>query len=131
MIIPTYNDPTYLEKSIRSVLDQNYPRRKYEILIIDGSTNNSISDLYRNKFNRIKTIKYIKRKGCNLPEALNIGIENMHGKFFKQLDADDLLAENSLNKYERYINENPEFLVFYSDVTLIDKNGRTIGEDDI
>lgn len=129
IIIPTYNDPTYLEKSVRSVLNQDYPKNKYEILIIDGSTNESISDLYKNKFSRIRIIRYIRKKGCNLPEALNIGIENMRGKFFKQLDVDDLLMKNSLSRYDRYVNENPEFMVFYSDVKLIDENGSIIGEE--
>ncbi len=126
VIIPTYNDPTYLEESIRSVLSQNYPRSKYEILIIDGSTNDSILNLYKNRFSRIKTIRYVREKGCNLPEALNIGVKNMRGYFFKQLDCDDLLTKNSLDRYDKYISETPDFLVFYSDARIIDEKGKVI-----
>lgn len=128
IIIPTYNDITYLEKTINSILDQKYPKDKYEILIVDGSTNNLVGELYIRKFGKIKEMRYIKKKGCNLPEALNIGIKNMRGRFFKQLDADDLLTENSLNRYEKYIDQNPEFMVFYSDVKLIDDRDNFLGE---
>lgn len=128
IIIPTYNDTTYLSKAINSVLKQKYPRNKYEIIIVDGSTNDNIYRLYKVKYSKYKTVRYVRKRGCNLPEALNIGIKNMLGTFFKQLDSDDLLMRGSLRTYDYYATKNPNFLIFYSDAYIIDKKGRIINK---
>lgn len=98
----------------------------YEVIIVDGSTNNIVYRFYKNKYSKYKVIKYIKKRS-NLPEALNIGIKNMKGVFLKQLDSDDLLAtRTALKEYYSYTKRHKDYLVFYSDAKIINSKNQTI-----
>lgn len=126
IIIPTYNDVTYLKESVDSVLNQYFPKNKYEIIIVDGSINDHVFNFYMTHLSKNKQIRYI-RKNCNLPEALNIGIKNMHGILFKQLDSDDMLSTPfSLVKYYKYALLHPDYLIFYSDANIINPAGELV-----
>ncbi|MEM3245934.1 MAG: glycosyltransferase [Candidatus Micrarchaeaceae archaeon] len=126
IIIPTYNDVTYLKESVDSVLNQYFPKNKYEIIIVDGSINDHVFNFYMTHLSKNKQIRYI-RKNCNLPEALNIGIKNMHGILFKQLDSDDMLSTPfSLVKYYKYASLHPDYLIFYSDANIINPAGELV-----
>ena len=73
IIIPVYNQAKWVQRCIRSLLNQNFKRDKYEIIIIDdASTDNSLSML--KKFdNEIILIKH--KNNLGLPSALNTGIK--------------------------------------------------------
>jgi len=106
------------------------PRGTYEILIIDGSTNDLVRNFVANYLKKYNFVRYIKRSRCNLPEALNIGIKNMRGRFFKQLDDDDILVSGAIKKYLEYANKHKDYLIFYSDAYIIDEHGNIVGNED-
>jgi glycosyltransferase involved in cell wall biosynthesis len=106
------------------------PKGTYEILIIDGSTNNLVSNFVANYLRKYNFVRYIKRSGCNLPEALNLGIKNMRGRFFKQLDDDDILVSGAIKKYLEYANNHKNYLIFYSDAYTIDEHNNIVGKED-
>jgi len=105
-------------------------RGTYEILIIDGSTNNLVRNFVANYLRKYNFVRYIKKSGCNLPEALNIGIKNMRGRFFKQLDDDDILVSGAIKKYLEYANNHKNYLIFYSDAYTIDEHNNIVGKED-
>ena len=106
------------------------PKGTYEILIIDGSTNNLVSNFVANYLRKYNFVRYIKKSGCNLPEALNIGIKNMRGRFFKQLDDDDVLVSGAIKKYLEYANKHKNYLIFYSDAYIIDEHNNFVGDEE-
>jgi glycosyltransferase involved in cell wall biosynthesis len=110
VIIPTYNRPDLIKRSIRSVLEQSYPY--FEILVInDGGQDISgiIQELENEK------IHYI-----NLPEnkgrghARNIGIQSSGGTYLAYLDDDDLFYPNHLETIVSFLEKNPGFKAAYA-----------------
>lgn len=96
VIVPVYNVEEYLERCIKSIVNQTYSN--LEILLIDdGSTDNSgiICEKWKKKDNRIKVF-HIKNKGVSF--ARNLGIEQANGKFISFIDSDDYMSCDMLEK---------------------------------
>ena len=92
--IPCYNSQDYMEKSIRSALTGG---DRVEIIIVDdGSTDKTleIANKYQAKFPDI--IKVIHQENGGHGEAVNTGIRNASGLYFKVLDSDDCLGKKAL-----------------------------------
>tara|TARA_Y100000034_G_scaffold101914_1_gene126500 strand:+ start:1 stop:1221 length:1221 start_codon:yes stop_codon:yes gene_type:complete len=94
VIVPAYNEEKTIEKTIKSLLNLNYPRNKLEIIVVsDESTDNTVNIV--KKFKRIKLINN-KHKGIGKASAVNAGIRVAKGEFFGILDADSEVSKNSL-----------------------------------
>ena len=96
IIIPVYNVENYLEKCIRSVLNQTY--EKIEVILVDdGSTDTSgqICDLYNSRESRIITV-HQKNKGVS--EARKAGFKKASGDFVIFVDSDDWVEREYVNE---------------------------------
>lgn len=94
--VPCYNSQEYMEKCIDSLLKGG---KDVEILIVnDGSSDNtaSIADKYANEYPDI--IKAIHQQNKGHGGAVNTGLENATGEYFKVVDSDDWVDELSLYK---------------------------------
>lgn len=92
VIMPNYNYSEFIEKSIESILIQNFT--DFELLIIDdASTDNSIERI-RNYLSdtRVRLIQLGENKGNYY--ARNIGINVALGEFIAVMDADDISDKN-------------------------------------
>ena len=88
IIIPTYNRADYLERAIKSVLNQTY--KNLEIIIIDDNSkdNTKIKVL---SFNSKKIRYYRNLTNCGAPFSRNRGIDLSKGEYINFLDDDDIL----------------------------------------
>ena len=101
--IPCYNSQDYMEKSIRSALNGG---DKVEVLIIDdGSTDSTlkIAQKYEKKFPHI--VKVIHKENGGHGDAVNAGIKNATGKYFKVLDSDDVLGKKAMAKVLEFLEK--------------------------
>ena len=97
VIISTYNNSNFLEKSIQSVLDQSY--KNIEILILDDkSTDNSktILEEISNKHFNLKILHNDKNLG--LTKSLNKLIAIAKGEIIARHDTDDLSMADRIEK---------------------------------
>lgn len=122
VIIPIYNAEKYIRESIGSVLNQTYPNLEI-IAVNDGSTDSSLKILeeYSDK------IQIISKQNGGTASALNLGIKNMKGEWFKWLSADDGLYPNAI---EELISEAEKLQdkknILYSNYDIIDSEGKVI-----
>lgn len=94
IVIPSYNSQDYLSRCIDSMLI-NDPR--LEILIInDGSTDKTseIADHYANQYPENIRVVHQENKGHG--GAINTGIKEATGRYFKVVDSDDWVDQKSL-----------------------------------
>ena len=123
IIIPVYNAEKFIESCIESALNQSY--KDIEIIAIDdGSTDSSLKIL--EKFQ--DRIKIIHKENGGTSTALNTGIKEMTGDWFKWLSADDILYPNAV---EELIKESQKItdktnVIFYSNYDIIDSKGEII-----
>ncbi len=96
MIVPVYNGELYLERCMESLLAQTY--QNTEILLIDdGSTDGSrrICDEYAGQYEKVKVF-HIPNTGVS--GARNKGMEECRCEYLTFVDADDILAEDMLER---------------------------------
>jgi len=95
--VPCFNSAEYMDKCIQSLLKAG---EEAEILIVnDGSEKDNtaqIADDYQSKYPTI--IKAIHKPNGGHGDAVNFGLKNATGKYFKVVDSDDWVDESALNK---------------------------------
>ena len=103
VIIPAYNCENTLTRCLNSIIAQSYSN--LEIIVInDGSTDQTrkILDEYE------PNIKVFDKHNSGPSDTRNIGLDNIHGKYFCFVDADDYLSpyaiEVALNSFEDNID---------------------------
>lgn len=104
VIIPVFNVKEYLEKCIRSVLDQSY--EDLEIIIVDdGSTDGSsiLCDRFPELDHRVKVIHKVNG---GLSDARNAGINVASGKYFMFVDSDDTIKAETIEVMYNALRRN-------------------------
>jgi len=108
IIIPAYNAEKYIDRAIKSVLDQKF--MDYELLIInDGSndkTANIIEEYAKNNI-QIKIINHDKNESLHIVRI--DGVSNSNGQYLLFLDSDDYFTNDALNLLEKEIKKNPDY----------------------
>ena len=103
IIVPAYNAEKFIDKCIRSVLNQSYPNLEL-ILVDDGSTDETgkICEEYASKDTRVRVIH---KKNSGVSAARNMGLSSAIGEYVVFLDSDDWLDEDivelALKKYQK------------------------------
>ncbi len=89
VVIPVYNVEKFLDRCIKSILDQTYSNLEI-ILVDDGSTDHSgeICDKYQIADNRVRVIH---KKNGGLSDARNVGIDIASGEYIAFVDGDDFV----------------------------------------
>jgi len=96
VIIPVYNAEEYIEKCLRSIINQTYSNLEI-IAVNDGSTDNSgkiLSELAKED----ERIIVIEQENCGVVTARNRGIETAAGKYVAFVDADDWIESDMYEK---------------------------------
>jgi len=122
IVITVYNRSELLRETIDSALRQTYPN--IEVIIIDDGSTDDTSKICASYGDRIR---YIYKENGGHASALNRGISEMRGTWFKWLDSDDILEDNAVEELVRCANEKNARIV-YSDYSVIDIHGSNIGE---
>ena len=97
VIIPIYNSEKYIDRCLKSILNQDF--KDIEIICIDDcSTDNSINILkeYQRLYNEIIILK--NKKNCGAGESRNAGLKKASGEYIHFVDADDSLTQNAYKK---------------------------------
>ena len=106
IIVPAYNEEDGIEKTIKSLLNLNYPNKVEIIIVNDASTDKTINKI--NKFSsKIKIID--KKKNAGKAAAINSGLKIAKGDFIGVVDADSEVSRNSLkNLIQHFYYEGGE-----------------------
>ena len=86
IVVPVYNTRPYLRECIDSALGQSHP--DVEVVAVDGGSTDGSLELLKEYGDAIRVVSL---PGSGISEALNAGICEMSGEWFKRLDSDDVL----------------------------------------
>ncbi len=124
IIIDTYNYGHFIEEAIESVLNQNFPYKDMELIVVDdGSTDNTrvILAKYTDK------IKYIYKENGGQASAFNMGFENTSGKVIAFLDADDYWHPDKLAYIAEEFEKSTSIDVVSHYMHLVDNDHKILG----
>lgn len=122
IITPSYNQSKYLEKTIKSVIDQGYPNLEY--IIIDGGSRDSSVSIIKSYE---KYINYwVSEKDTGQSNAINKGFMVATGDILAWINSDDEYYPDCFMKVTNFFNQNPDVDLIYGDAVVIDQDGSFI-----
>ena len=104
IVTPSFNQGRFLEETILSVLDQNYPNLEY--IVIDGGSTDETVDVIRKYEDRISY--WISEKDRGQVHALNKGIEKTTGDIFGFINSDDLYLPGTFKTVSEYFERHSQ-----------------------
>ena len=123
IVTPSFRQGHFIERTLLSVLNQNYPKLEYYVQD-GGSTDNTIAIL---KSYEDKLSGWVSKKDSGQSQAINHGFANTKGEIMAWLNSDDLLLPGALAVVADYFNLHPDVDVVYGNRLLIDENDMEIG----
>lgn len=105
IIVVTYNEENNIEECINSLISQKYSKGVFEIVVVDGMSEDSTPDLVKSYCNRYQNISLITNPKRTIASNRNVGIQNSISPYIAFTDADcicppqwiDRLANEYLN----------------------------------
>lgn len=123
IIVPVYKTEQYIHQCVESIINQTYT--DFEAVLVDDGSPDScpqICDEYAAKDNRIKVVH--KQNG-GLVSARKAGLEECVGKYIINIDSDDYIASDYLERFtEIILRHSPDIII--NGVTFFSESGQTV-----
>jgi glycosyltransferase involved in cell wall biosynthesis len=114
IITPNYNGEKYLEKCIKSVLDQKVD---FEHIVVDAESTDSSSDILK----KYPHLRVITEKDNGMYDAINKGIAIAQGDIIAYLNCDDRYPVGSLSIVLESFKKNEDIDYVYGNCRFIDR----------
>jgi glycosyltransferase involved in cell wall biosynthesis len=124
LIITTYNYAAYVERAIRSGMEQTLAKSDYEIIVVNDCSTDHTADILENYQNDVRVFNLEENVG--LAGARNFGIKKARGQFIVFLDADYYLHNDLLRTERLFLTEHNSLDAVSCDYYLVDDRGSHI-----
>jgi glycosyltransferase involved in cell wall biosynthesis len=122
VITPSFNQAEFLERTIISVLNQDYPN--LEFIIIDGGSTDGSLEIIK-KYSKYLNY-WISEKDGGQVNAINKGIKKSSGEWLAWQNSDDIYYPNCFRSLVKKIQKYPNFDFYIGNINLIDRYDRVI-----
>lgn len=127
IVTPVYNQVQYLEQTILSIINQNYPNLEY--IIIDGGSTDGTLDIIR-KYEQYLTY-WVSEPDNGMYHAIQKGFEHSSGEIMCWLNSDDIFFDKCLFAIADVFVNHPEIKWFSGKSATIDAENQILGIDDL
>ena len=122
VIVPSWNEEKTIYKTVRSLLDLNYPKDRVTIFLVDDGSTDRTREII-SKFSKYSNIRIFRKENGGKYTALNLGLEHVQTDFLGCLDSDSIADPESLVRIMSYFEKDPSIMaVAPSIVTFNSKN---------
>jgi glycosyltransferase involved in cell wall biosynthesis len=119
IVTPSFNQADYLEATIKSVLDQNYPSLEY-IVVDGGSTDGSVDIIKRYESH---LAYWVSEPDNGQTDAINKGFARATGDLLGWLNSDDLYEPGALYRIAAHFQVHPACRLVYGQGDYCDERG--------
>lgn len=104
IIIPCRNEEKFISKCLDSIIANDYPKERLEILIVDGISEDRTREILAGYVKRCPFIKVLDNPKKFTPFAFNLGIKNAKGEIIILMGAHTTYQRNYIQKCVRYLD---------------------------
>jgi len=110
IITPSFNQGQFLEASIRSVLEQDYPNLEY--IVVDGGSKDNSVEVIKKYADRLAW--WVSEKDKGHADALNKGFSHATGEILAWLNSDDMYFPGAVSEAVAVLQSHPEVGMVYA-----------------
>ena len=121
IITPSFNQALFLEQTLRSVLDQDYPSVEY--IVVDGASTDASVDIIKRYSDQLAW--WVSEKDQGQGQAINKGIARAKGEILGWINSDDYYLPHAISSAVKIFEQNPDVAMVYGDMLAVDQNGAT------
>ena len=103
VVTPSLNQAAFIEVTIRSVLDQNYPALDY--IVVDGGSTDGTQAILQKYGERLR---WLSEKDRGQTDAINKGMRMADAELLAYLNADDVYLPGTFDIVARYFEAHPQ-----------------------
>ena len=123
IVIPSYNQARFLESTICSVLEQDYPN--LEVILVDGGSTDGSLEIIHHYLERFSW--WVSENDKGHADALNKGFSHAKGEILAWLNSDDTYCLGAISDAISILQANPDVGMVYGNADLTDEKGKVIG----
>ena len=122
IIIPSLNSSFFLKQCLESIINQTY--NNYEIIVIDGGSNDETVQLLKDYGPKVK---WISESDNGQADAINKGISMSSGNWITWQNCDDYYYDkNAFSIFADAINKNKNKLLFVGNINLVNRENKIL-----
>lgn len=124
VITPSFNQAHFLERTILSVLNQNYPNLEY--IIVDGGSTDGSIDIIK-KYEKFITY-WVSEKDSGQSQAINRGLKRATGEWLAWQNSDDIYYPGVLHSLVQKARNSFDSSLIIGNINLIDEKDFVIND---
>src|SRR6478736_9164920 len=121
-VICAYDYEGYVAEAVESALAQDYPRERFEVVVIDDGSTDRTPEVLASFGDAIRVVR---QENAGLTAATARGIREARGELIALLDADDAWRPDKLRR-QVPLFERPEVGLAFTDKELVDERGHRL-----
>lgn len=98
VVVPVYNESRFIENTIRTLLAQDYPKDKLEILVVDGMSEDNTREIISDIAQEYPNVRLLLNRKRRSSSGRNIGFQNGRGDYFVVVDGHCYIPDDQLIK---------------------------------
>jgi glycosyltransferase involved in cell wall biosynthesis len=123
VVTPSFNQAKYLERTILSVLEQDYPNIEY--IVIDGGSTDGSLEIIKKYADRLSF--WVSEPDKGQTDAINKGFGRAAGQYLAWLNSDDTYNPGAVREAVEFLTAHPDVGLVYSDAHFINADDGVIG----
>ena len=125
IIVATYNRGPFLERCVRSILDQTY--RAIECIVVDGASKDESVSILSRLAATDPRLKFISEPDKGEVDAVNKGLDLATGEIVGFQASDDYYVPDAVAAALEFLLKNPRYLGVSGDAIYVDEKGKSLG----
>ena len=125
IIVPTFNRARYIERCVRSILDQTYPN--LECWVMDAASKDGSLDILQRMAAADKRLKFVSEPDKGEVDATNKGFQLAKGEIIGVEASDDFFVPDAVKSAVEFLAAHPGFVGVSGDALYVDDQGRDLG----
>jgi glycosyltransferase involved in cell wall biosynthesis len=102
IVIPCRDEKRLIRSSLESIIANDYPKERLEVLVVDGMSTDGTRAILRTYEERYPFVRILDNPKKIIPAAMNIGIRNARGEVILKVDAHSVYANDYVSKCVEY-----------------------------
>jgi glycosyltransferase involved in cell wall biosynthesis len=122
IVTPSFNQAIFLEDTLQSVLNQDYPNIEY--IVIDGGSTDGSQEIIKRYADRLAF--WTSESDRGQADAINKGLRRATGEIVAWLNSDDMYMAGAISEAVQALRVNPAAGMVYADGLMVDSEGRLL-----